>query len=115
MTDNDEGGYRFFRIAGVNDVPDGERLFFELEGQPIVLFAINGEFLATGDVCTHDGGPIGEGEMVGDEIICPRHGARFNIKTGKVLSLPAVADIPVYPVRVRDGFVEVGIQKTANS
>ncbi len=109
MADNDEIAYRFYRIASVNDVPDGERLFFELEGQRVVLFAINGEFLATGDVCTHDGGPVGEGELVGEEIICPRHGARFNIKTGKVISMPAVSDIPVYPVKIREGYIEVGV------
>jgi 3-phenylpropionate/trans-cinnamate dioxygenase ferredoxin subunit len=109
MADSDEVAYHFYRIANVNDVPEGERLFFELEGQRIVLFAMNGEFLATGDVCTHDGGPVGEGELVGEEIICPRHGARFNIRSGKVISMPAVSDIPVYPVKIRGGFIEVGI------
>jgi len=109
MSDSEQVDYRFYRIANVNDIPAGERLFFELEGQPVVLFAFNNEFMATGDVCSHDGGVIGEGELVGEEIICPRHGARFNIRTGKVLSLPAVTDIPIYPVRVTDGFIEVGI------
>ncbi len=109
MTENNAIGYQFFRIAKVNDIPAGERLFIEIGGQPIVLFSLNGEFLATGDVCTHDGGSIGEGEVIGDEIVCPRHGARFNIKTGEVLSLPAVTGIPIYPVRIKDGYIEVGI------
>jgi len=109
MSEDQAVGYQFFRIAKVVDIPAGERLFFEIGGQPIVLFALNGEFLATGDVCTHDGGSIGEGEVVGDEIVCPRHGARFNIKTGAVLSLPAVIDIPIYPVRIKEDYIEVGI------
>jgi 3-phenylpropionate/trans-cinnamate dioxygenase ferredoxin subunit len=109
MTENGGADYHFYQIASVNDIPEGERLFFEIDGQQIVLFAINGEFLATGDVCTHDGGPVGEGELAGEEIICPRHGARFNIRTGKVLSMPAVSDIPVFPVRIRNGNIEVGV------
>jgi len=100
---------RYFRIAKAADVPDGERLFFELEGKPIVLFSMKGEYLALADQCSHDEGPVGEGELDGEEIICPRHGARFDIRTGKVLSFPAVKDIPVYPVRVKDEYLEVGI------
>jgi 3-phenylpropionate/trans-cinnamate dioxygenase ferredoxin component len=102
---------KYFKIAKAADVPDGERLFFELEGKPIVLFALKGEYLAIADVCSHDEGPVGEGELDGEEIVCPRHGARFSIRNGKVLSFPAVKDIPVYPVRVKDEYLEVGIQK----
>ena len=109
MAENEAGGYKFYCIANVNDFPMGERLFIEVDGQSIVLFALNGEYLATGDVCTHDGGSIGDGEVIGNEIVCPRHGARFNIKTGEGLSLPAVSGIPIYPVRVRQGCIEVGI------
>lgn len=105
--------HRFYRIAKVEDIPEGERVFFELEKQPIVLFSIKGQFLATGDVCTHDMGSIGEGEIIGDEIVCPRHGARFNMKTGEVMSFPAVTGIPVYPVRIIDGHIEVGVEKNS--
>jgi len=109
--ENPTNDFVFYRIAPQADFPQGERLFVEIDGNPIVIFSIGSEFLATGDICTHDGGSIGEGEMVDDEIICPRHGARFNFRTGKALSLPAVVDIPVYPVRLKDGYIEVGIQK----
>jgi len=102
---------KYVRVAKAADVPDGERLFFEIEGQPIVLFSLNGEYLAIADQCSHDDGPVGEGELEGEEIICPRHGARFDIRTGKVLSFPAVTDIPSFPVRVKDEYIEVGIQK----
>jgi 3-phenylpropionate/trans-cinnamate dioxygenase ferredoxin subunit len=100
---------KYFKIAKAADVPDGERLFFELEGKPIVLFALKGEYLAIADECSHDEGPVGEGELDGEEIICPRHGARFDLRTGKVLSFPAVKDIAVYPVRLKDEYLEVGI------
>lgn len=108
MTEN-ESGVKFYRVAPISEFPIGERLFIEIEGNPIVVFSLAGEFIATGDLCTHDGGAIGDGELVEDEIVCPRHGARFNLKTGKAMSLPAVEGIPVYPVRVIEGYVEVGI------
>jgi len=101
--------HRYFKIVKSSELPEGERLFFEIESLPIVLFNVNGEFLATGDLCSHDGGAIGDGELVGNEIICPRHGARFDIHTGKALSLPAVVGIPVYPIRLIDDYIEVGI------
>ncbi|MCX6054625.1 MAG: non-heme iron oxygenase ferredoxin subunit [Chloroflexi bacterium] len=99
----------YHRIAKMIDLPEGERLFFELGGKSIVLFSLNGQFMATGDLCTHDQGPIGDGEIDGSTIICPRHGARFDLKTGKVLSFPAVMDIPIYPVRIVDEYIEVGL------
>ena len=115
MSQNGGDEFKYYRIAPVSEFPDGERLFLEIEGFPIVVFALAGEYFATGDLCSHDGGAIGEGELIGEEIVCPRHGARFNIKTGEALSLPAVEGIPVYPVRVVDGFLEIGVPaKTRN-
>ena len=104
-----DNSYVFYRVAALEEFPPGERLFLEIDGNPIVIFSIGEEFLATGDICSHDGGEIGAGDLVGEEIICPRHGARFNIRTGKALSLPAVEGIPVYPVRIVDGFIEIGV------
>jgi 3-phenylpropionate/trans-cinnamate dioxygenase ferredoxin subunit len=100
---------QFIAVTSEQEFPQGERLFFEIKGQPIVLFSLNGNYFAMGDMCSHDGGPIGEGEIEGDEIICPRHGARFDVHTGKVLRMPAVQDIPSYPVRVVDGKIEIGL------
>jgi 3-phenylpropionate/trans-cinnamate dioxygenase ferredoxin subunit len=74
-----------------------------------VIFNISGEFFAIGDVCTHDDGPLGDGEVVDHQIICPRHGARFDIRTGEVLTLPAVQDVPRFPLRVKDGTLEIGL------
>ncbi len=100
----------FIAIAAVGDLPSGDRLFIEIDDESIVVFNIAGQYFAIGDVCSHDNGPVGDGELVNDhEISCPRHGAHFDIRTGKALTLPAVVDIPAYPVRVRGGEIEIGI------
>ncbi len=99
----------FVAIAPADNVPPGSRVFVEIDEKPIVVFNIAGQFFAIGDVCSHDEGPLGDGELDGMEVVCPRHGARFDVQTGKVLSLPAVVDIPAYPVRVQDGQIQVGV------
>ncbi len=99
----------YIPIAGVADLPPGERLFVQIDDQPIVVFNLAGGLFAIGDVCSHDDGPVGDGNVEGDVVICPRHGARFDIHTGKAVGLPAVVDIPAYPVRVVDGQIELGV------
>ena len=106
-----ENEIEYVEIAPLADLPPGERLFVEVGGKQIVIFNIAGQLFAIGDVCSHDNGPLGDGELDGDEVICPRHGARFDIRSGKTMGLPAVVDIPAYPVRVRAGKIEIGIPK----
>ena len=101
----DTSKLEYIEIAPVDQIPDGERLFIELGGKSIVLFNLAGKLFAIGDICSHDNGPVGDGEIEENEIICPRHGARFVIRTGKTTSLPALVDIPAYPVRVEAGMV----------
>ena len=101
--------YAFYAIGPEADLPAGERMFLEIGETPVVVFNIAGKLFAIGDVCTHDEGPLGDGELDGHQIICPRHGARFDVDTGKALTLPAVADTPSYPLRVVDGQIEIGI------
>jgi 3-phenylpropionate/trans-cinnamate dioxygenase ferredoxin subunit len=101
----------FVEIAPESELPNGERLFVEIEGLPIVIFNIAGQLFAIGDVCSHDNGPLGDGLLDGSLVVCPRHGAEFDIRTGKAVTLPAVEDIPAYPVRVADGMIEIGIPK----
>jgi 3-phenylpropionate/trans-cinnamate dioxygenase ferredoxin subunit len=101
----------YIEIAPADDVPVGERIFIEVEGKSIVIFNLAGRFFAIGDVCTHDNGPVGDGEIEENEIICPRHGGRFDIRTGKATSLPPVVDIPSYPVRVVEGMIQIGLPK----
>lgn len=101
----------FLEIASETELPKGERLFVEIEGLPIVIFNIAGQFFAIGDVCSHDNGPLGDGMIDGNLVVCPRHGAEFDIRTGKAVTLPAVVDIPAYPIRVVDGKIKIGIPK----
>lgn len=101
----------FFPVAAVDELTNGERLFLEIAEIPIVVFNIAGEFFAIQDTCSHDDGPLGEGDLDGYEIICPRHGARFDVRTGKVTRLPAIVDIPAFPVRVENGQILIGIPK----
>jgi 3-phenylpropionate/trans-cinnamate dioxygenase ferredoxin subunit len=99
----------FIDVAGVNELVEGDRLFICIDDLQIVLFNLGGEIYAIGDICTHDDGPLGDGDRDNFEIICPRHGARFDIRTGKALSIPAVVDIPAYPIRVVTDRIEVGL------
>lgn len=98
-------------IAPATELPPGERLFVELEGKPVVIFNIAGQLFAIADVCSHDDGPVGEGDLDGYQISCPRHGAQFDVRNGKVMRMPAVVDIPAYPVRVADGMIQLGLPK----
>jgi 3-phenylpropionate/trans-cinnamate dioxygenase ferredoxin subunit len=107
----DESKVEFVDIAPVDELPNGERLFVDIEGRPLVIFNIAGQFFSIGDVCSHDDGPVGEGDIEGNNIVCPRHGAEFDIRTGKAVQMPAVVDIPAYPVRVVDGMIQLGIPK----
>ena len=107
----DESKVEYLEIAPASDLPEGERLFVEIEGKPIVIFKIAGQFFSIADVCSHDDGPVGEGQLEGYNITCPRHGAQFDIRTGKVVQMPAVVDIPAYPIRVIDGMIQLGIPK----
>src|SRR5574342_1311685 len=93
----------FVEIAPVSELPNGERLFIDVGDTPVVIFNIAGQYFAISDVCSHDDGPVGDGDLEGYNIVCPRHGAEFDVRTGKVVSMPAVVDIPDYPVQVRDG------------
>lgn len=106
-TDNLE----FIEIAPASELPGGQRLFVDVGDRPIVLFNIAGQIFAISDVCTHDGGPLGDGDLEGYNIVCPRHGAEFDVRTGKVVQMPAVVDIPAYPIQIREGQIFVGIPK----
>lgn len=101
----------FVKVADISEVPENERLYLEISGKPVVIMNLSGNIYAFGDVCTHDNGPLGDGEIDGYEIVCPRHGARFDIQTGKAVRGPAFHDIPTYPVRIENGSILVGIPK----
>ncbi len=94
---------------GLADLANGERRIVEIDGNAIAVFNIAGTLYAIADVCSHDDGPVAEGDLRDYEIECPRHGAHFDVRTGKVLSFPAIVDIPSYPVKVEDGEILVGL------
>ena len=105
----DQRKIEFIPIGSVMELREGQRMFIEIDEAPIMVVNIAGKYFAIADVCSHDDGPVGEGNIEGFEIICPRHGARFDIRTGKALALPAFVDIPAYPIRVVGDQIEVGI------
>jgi 3-phenylpropionate/trans-cinnamate dioxygenase ferredoxin subunit len=101
----------YLDIAPTTELPNGERLFIEVEGKSLVVFNIADQYFAIGDICSHDDGPVGDGDIEGLNIVCPRHGGEFDIRTGQAVQMPAVVDIPAYPVRVVDGIIQVGIPR----
>jgi 3-phenylpropionate/trans-cinnamate dioxygenase ferredoxin subunit len=98
----------FVTVAKVGEIPEGGVKVVRLDDQPVAVFNIDGSYYAIDDLCTHDGGPLAEGRLEGDVIECPRHGAKFNVKTGDVLCLPATAPIPTYEVRIEGDEIKVG-------
>jgi 3-phenylpropionate/trans-cinnamate dioxygenase ferredoxin subunit len=93
--------------AKVGEFPPGEWRAVDADGTRIVVFNLGGEYFAIEDVCTHDGGQLTGGLVQGAEIVCPRHGARFSIKTGAALCAPAYEPTAKFPVRVKDGEIQV--------
>ena len=90
----------FVKVASTGDIAPGERLWLEFDEETVVLFNVNGTYYCIADVCTHDGGPLEDGELEGYEVECPRHGARFDVRSGAALCLPAVTPVPTFEVKV---------------
>ena len=90
----------FVRVARTVEIPDPGRKLIELNDRLIVVFHAAGHFYALDDVCTHDGGPLGEGELDNFAVACPRHGARFDIRDGRALSMPATKPTVAHEVKV---------------
>jgi 3-phenylpropionate/trans-cinnamate dioxygenase ferredoxin subunit len=97
----------FVAVARVGEIADGGVKVVRIEDQAIAVFHVGGEFFAMDDVCTHDGGPLAEGIVEGEEIECPRHGARFSIRSGAALCLPATGAVTTYPVRLEGDEIQV--------
>lgn len=100
---------KFIKVASVADFANNSVKVIEANGKRIALCHAEGEFFAIADLCTHDNGPLGEGELSDHQVECPRHGARFDIRSGKALCLPAILPVPTYKVEVRQDevFIEV--------
>ncbi len=96
-------------VASVDEIPQGKVKVVVADGRRIALCNYDGSVYAIDDVCTHDRGPLGQGELIGREIECPRHGARFDVTSGTVTRLPAVRPVRTYPVHVSDGRISVDV------
>jgi 3-phenylpropionate/trans-cinnamate dioxygenase ferredoxin component len=94
-------------VAPASELEPGAWRCVDVDGSQVAVFNLGGEYYAIEDVCTHDGGILTGGTVEGDVITCPRHGARFSIRTGEVLAPPAYEDVPTFPVRVESGRVQV--------
>ena len=94
-------------------MPDPGKTLVEVDGEMVALFHVGGTFYAIDDVCTHDGGPLADGELRDHKIACPRHGAKFDIRTGAALSMPAVRPTRAHDVKVEDGGVWVRLRAEA--
>ncbi len=94
-------------VAKAGQLSPGQWKSVDVDGAQIVVFNLDGEYYAIEDVCTHDGGQLTGGSIEGAEIVCPRHGARFCIRTGAALTAPAYEAVATFPVRVENGVVQV--------
>lgn len=94
-------------VAKVGELAPGEFRTVDVDGANVAVFNVDGQYYAIEDVCTHDGGQLTGGVVEGDEIVCPRHGARFCIRTGRALSAPAYEPAASFPVRVENGEIQV--------
>jgi 3-phenylpropionate/trans-cinnamate dioxygenase ferredoxin subunit len=105
---NAAGTDGFVTVARLGEIPEGGVKVVRLGDVPVAVFHVHGEYFALEDLCTHDGGPLAEGVLDGEVIECPRHGARFDLRTGAVRALPATAPVPTYEVRVEGSEIKVG-------
>ena len=94
-------------VCAESALAPGEKIVVDVDGVDVAVFNLDGEFYAIEDICPHDGGDIASGNVEENEIICPRHGARFCIKTGKVKAPPAYEDVACFEVKRLDGTVQI--------
>ncbi|GAB6068085.1 non-heme iron oxygenase ferredoxin subunit [Methylothermus subterraneus] len=100
-------------VCKADELKPGEHVVVDVNGTAVAVFNLGGAFYAIEDRCTHDGAELASGELEGEVIVCPRHGARFCLKTGQALCPPAYEDLRVFPVRVEHGLIQVGDDREA--
>jgi len=103
MSDN------FVTVARLADVPVGEARVVTAAGRRLALCNVDGQVYAIDDTCTHDDGPLGDGKLDGCAIECPRHGARFDVRDGHVLQMPAAFPVRSYPARIVNNEIQIDI------
>jgi 3-phenylpropionate/trans-cinnamate dioxygenase ferredoxin subunit len=97
-------------VAKINEIAPKRAAVYTVGDHEVAVCNVNGEFFAIDDLCTHDGGALDQGELEGEEIECPRHGARFDVRTGRATQLPAFEPVETHEVRVEGDDVRVGVE-----
>jgi 3-phenylpropionate/trans-cinnamate dioxygenase ferredoxin subunit len=97
-------------VAQASDIPPERVAVFRIGDHDVAVCNVGGEFYAIDDLCTHDGGSLDQGELEGNEIECPRHGARFDVRTGEATQLPAFEPVARHAVRVEGEDIQVGVE-----
>lgn len=101
---------RYVTVAKTSEIPPGKTMVVEVDDREILVAHVAGDgFYAIGDICTHDGGPLGEGDLNGATVECPRHGATFDVRDGAALTMPAIVPVPTFPVRVEGDEIQIGV------
>lgn len=101
----------FVPVARVGDLSDPGKKLLEVNERMLVLLLVDGTYYCIDDVCTHDGGPLGEGQLCGFSLACPRHGAKFDIRSGDALTMPATEPTVVHEVQVQNGQILVRLRE----
>jgi 3-phenylpropionate/trans-cinnamate dioxygenase ferredoxin subunit len=99
----------FVQVGPLSDLPDGSKMSVEVNDRIVVLVRVGDQVFCLDDVCTHDGGPLGDGDLDGYCLACPRHGALFDIRTGEAVTMPATEATAAHEVKVIDDQIWVRI------
>ncbi len=101
---------RWHTVAKAAEIPPERVAVFRVGDHQVAVCNVGGQFYAIDDLCTHDGGSLDQGELENSEIECPRHGARFDVRTGAATQLPAFEPVQTHDVRVEGDTVQVGVE-----
>jgi glycine betaine catabolism B len=99
-------------VAKTDDLPEDEMIGATVDGAEVLVANVGGNYRAMGSVCTHEGGPLAEGDLFGGVVTCPWHGSEFDSETGDVVTPPAEESVPVYDVRVEGDEIQVARPET---
>lgn len=98
----------FVKVAETGELVPGRLKLADVRGTRVAIANVDGSFYAFSDECTHDGGPLSDGDLDGEVVTCPWHFSRFNVRTGEIVESPAEEVVETYEVKVEDGAVYVG-------
>nr|MBN2276162.1 non-heme iron oxygenase ferredoxin subunit [candidate division Zixibacteria bacterium] len=101
----------YIRVCRLDDLQEARTRVFEIGGKQLLVAREKDQVYIIDNTCTHDNGIIGDGKVIQGEVQCPRHGARFDIKTGRAMQLPAIMDIKTYKTMVVNGDVMVSLKR----